>query len=141
VVYTIAATTYATYAAQVAAAVAEGREPSPPGDEQVLPSYVVTDPQQHLPLVNPPAAQPGEGPTAVAGAELAAAHAALTDLISRRFPTIDATDYDDPAAVGQRKRGSYDLIVELPRALHRYASASVRAVELTTTRGEGPKSG
>jgi hypothetical protein len=115
VVYTIAATTYATYAAQVAAAVAEGREPAPPGGEPVLPSHVVSDPQLHTPLVNLPVTHPGERHTAVIGADLAAAHDALADLISGRFRAIDATEYDDPAAVAQRKRGSYDLVVELPR--------------------------
>jgi hypothetical protein len=132
VVYAKTATMYAVYVTRVAADLAAGREPAVPGGPVVLPSQVLSDVDAFLPVVQVRAAHLTQTVVDDHNAQVTAAHHRLTNLTKNQLFDSPVDQYDDPAAVSHRRRGSYDLVTDFPADLHAYAATLMWAVAVVT---------
>jgi len=127
VVLARAATTYAVYASQVAAAVAAHRTPPTPDPAVIRPSDVITALDLYLPEICFTADHGEPRVVAEQNADIAQTRKILTDLITHQLKDEPGSGYDDPAHVASEHGGSHDVLVGFPVALHAYAATLVWA--------------
>jgi hypothetical protein len=132
VVYAKATTNFAVYVNRVAADLAAGREPAAPGGRVVLPSQVLSDFDEFLPVARVSAAHVAQSIVDDHNAQVMAARQRLTNLAKNQLFDSPVDQYDDPAAVAQRPRGSFDLVTDYPADLHAYAATLMWAIAVVT---------
>jgi hypothetical protein len=132
VVYAKTTTTYAVYVTRVAADLAAGREPATPDSSAVVPSQVLSDFEQFLPVAQVSAAHLAQSIVDDHNAQVTAARQRLTNLTTMQLFDTPVDQYDDPAAVATRPRGSLDLVTDFPAELHAYAATLMWAIAVVT---------
>jgi hypothetical protein len=132
VVYAKTTTTYAVYVTRVAADLAAGREPAAPDSRVVLPSQVLSDFDGFLPVAQVSGTHLAQSIVDDHNAQVTAARQGLENLAKNQLFDSPVDQYDDPAAVAQRPRGSFDLITGFPADLHAYAATLMWAIAVVT---------
>jgi hypothetical protein len=133
--YTVIAARYAVYAARVAADVTSDRQIADVDVTGILPSQLIERLDQRLPPLRFPTQR--DHPTVAEDQNDAITEARdhLDTVIQRQMFGSAVTEYDT-VDTAPRPKGSQDLVVGFPQALHDYAAAVTWAVGVFTNFGQ-----
>jgi hypothetical protein len=124
-----ASASYASYASQVAVAVAADLAPPFPDLTPVRPSVLAADPGRHLPPIQFIGRGADERVIREQNEEIIACRDALVRVVTGQMQRDSFTAYDE-LAPQRRAAQSISLVEEFPVALHQYAAALVWALSV-----------
>lgn len=132
--YAVIAARYAVYAARVAADVTSEGQTVDLDVGGILPSQLIENLDQYLPSLQFRAEPHGTTVAEEQNDAIAEARDRLDNLVQRQMFGSAVTEYDTIGAA-PRGKGSPDLVVEFPEALHDYAATVTWAIGVFTSSG------